>query len=313
MELENQLDPVDEELVALVARYTTAVEKEQFGEAEEASQSVMACAAARAQADPTPDLLRSLLAHQAEAAGQWDVARQIYETELDEANKEEVLMARPCRRSRTMMHLAALHRWQKDHAAAYEQASSAVQAAREGDFPFHLAMMLEQFAGYALRAGRFNDAIAAATEGLANLDTAATTHHVRCLLLLRRTESHLAAGNLSDARPDLDMAWRAIEPMSVMRSAPGIQLAVARCWQQEAKLKSREANWPAAREAWRNAVKFAREASRLWDDSEWGMKAIIARILAEFAAAAHAAADGRLADSLEAESREWSSQCPAVV
>ena len=41
MELENQLDPVDEELVALVARYTTAVEKEQFGEAEEASQSVM--------------------------------------------------------------------------------------------------------------------------------------------------------------------------------------------------------------------------------------------------------------------------------
>jgi len=304
--------PVDEDFEALIHRHTAAIEEGRIADAEHASAAIMAAALERAQADPSPEILKGLLADQAEADGQWDVARRIYEEELASAENEEVPLARACLRSRALMHLASLDRWEGNHIAAYHQAKVAVEAAREGDSLFLLALIVEQFAGFALRAGYADKSIAAANEGLICLDESRTNDHVRCLLLCRRAEGYRISGDTDSARRDLNLAWRVIEPLSAMRGAAGIQSSIARYWHIEARLRTDQHDWEQSRIAWENAVQFGKAAAQLWEDANWQQNAHVAQILAEFALAARAASKHQLADTLQAESREIGSRCPAT-
>jgi tetratricopeptide (TPR) repeat protein len=303
-----QADPqpsagVDPAIAAIAERFGAAMDEGRIADADLASAELFAMAAEQAHANPTPQMLRGVLADQAEAAGEWEVARQIYEQELDEALKDESL-ARPMLVSRARLHLARLQHQQGNHEAAFELASEAAAASRQGDLELATAMTLRQFAGFSISAGRLADAIAAVDEGLKLLGDRPMFALPCCQLWLRRSEASLAAGDPKEARRSLDRALAALRPPMGSSAMPGVQAAIADGWRLEGKLAATLGDWAAARAAWESALAFQRRVCDFWQGTDWRSAAELAKVLDEYAAAAEAAGDIDLAAALRVQSRE---------
>ena len=290
---------LDPQLIALVERHAAALEEGRFADAGQAADEVMAFVLEEAQSNPTPDILRGMMADQAEADGQWDVARRIYEEELGEALQETVPLAKFAQASRCKQKLAYLEFRQGRNAAAFELAREAVEFARLGESELSLAMTIEQFAGFALRAGRPQDAIDAVDEALNAVGERKLFALTQGQLLLRRGEAALAMSDVAAARTALEGAKRAIEPMLVHRGA-GVTHTAASGWTLEAKLLGAENDWQAARAAWENAVSLRQQVAESWE-GHWSARHSLAQTMTEFADAAEAASDAALAATLRAD------------
>jgi len=307
---EAQRDGVDPEFAALVHSYAQAVDEGRMADAQEASAAVMTEALRQAQENPTPDLLRSLIAGKAENEGEWEVARRIFQEQLDEATKLPDPAIRGCCQSRPLLDLARISRWEGKHEQAYELAKSAVESSRVRDWGFHIAWTLAPFSTYALRTGRVDEALQAADEGLSLLGDGRAQDLFRAQLMLRRGESLLHSGRDSDARLTLNHAWEKIEPFSGMSDATGVQATIADWWQLEAKLRSKQGDWPQARQAWESAVAFAHHVIETWGSFELRPAVALAEVLAEYADAAAAAGESPRATALRAERASIQSMAP---
>ena len=128
--------------------------------------------------------------------------------------------------------------------------------------------------------------------------------------MLRRGESLLHSGRDSDARLTLNHAWEKIEPFSGMSDATGVQATIADWWQLEAKLRSKQGDWPQARQAWESAVAFAHHVIETWGSFELRPAVALAEVLAEYADAAAAAGESPRATALRAERASIQSMAP---
>ena len=149
-----QAEELDPAFVALVEAHSAAVNEGRMEDAAKASAAVMEFAGAKVLSEPDPDLLKEMIAHRAEADREWDIARRIYTEDLEAATRSVNDRARFLLRTRALLHLANIESSCGDHHAAFELATSAVEAAREGDLELIVATALESFAGYALAANQ---------------------------------------------------------------------------------------------------------------------------------------------------------------
>jgi len=292
-------DEIDPRFVALVERYSAAMDEGRIADADAASNEIMAFVVEQEQSKgPSPEVLRSLMAEQAENDGEWNVARQIYEEELAEALRQSVPLAKFAQASRWKRKLAYVEYKQEQLLAAFELARDSVELARQVDSEVVLAMAVESFAGFAIRAGRLQDAMTAIDQALAAASDRLSFAHIRAQLLTRRAEVALAMGDHGAARASLASARQSIAPLASSPAA-GIRATLASGLEQEAKLTMHAGDWPAARAAWEEAVELRRQLAEHWDHSRRTTDCL-AETIAEFAAAANAAGDTHLAESLRA-------------
>jgi hypothetical protein len=297
-------DGVQPEFVALIERHTAAMEGGRMADAQECVAAIMCFAAEEAQRNPTPEMLRALLADQAENDGEWDVARRIRQEELDEARRESEPTVRASGEARAMLRLAYIEACQGHHERALELARAAVEPLRGLDWPFLLASFLEPLAGFALRLGRSEEALRAADEGLSLLDDRRTTDHFRAMLMQRRAEALLQSGCAADARASLDSAWHLVEPLAALDQASGVQSTLANGWRLEARLRTDRGDWPFACEAWQRSLDRYRHVAGLWNNVSRKCNVALADVLMEFASAADAAGDLTLAAALREARRQ---------
>src|SRR4051794_2453503 len=125
-----QAEGVDPEFEALVTRHAAAMNEGRFADAERTMAEVMTAVMERAEEEPSPDVFRLVVAEKAEEAGEWEVARKIYEEELAEAAGEERPEAKYHCQARACMHLAQLEGLQEKHDLAYDWAKRAMEMGR---------------------------------------------------------------------------------------------------------------------------------------------------------------------------------------
>ena len=285
----------------LLEQWATEIEQGRNADAAETALNFMQAVAEHIEANPA-DYDRSQKADQAEANGDWQTARRLYEDELNELKTAEMVLNRELRQSRAHLQLARVDRAEGNLGPAFDRASVAVRIARGADCPYFLAMTLDQFAEFALLVGETDEALAACADGLAVLSDERLHDVMRAMLLLRRAEALFAAQDTTGTRRSLDEAWQAMESASGLAGA-GVHAQIASWWRLQAKLQSLQDDWPVAREAWERAVSSARHAVAFWNGSEWRFNRMLANLLVEFATAAEHAGDSRLAHSLLIQSQ----------
>lgn len=290
-------EPIDPKFVALVERHVVATNEGRIEEADALGAEIMAYAAEQAQANPTPELLRIMLADRAIEDGEWEVARQFYEEDLTEALQNELPLARYGLSSHCKLKLAALESLRGQNLTALELAREAAAFAQLADIEISWLAAVDQFGGYAVRAGRPQEAIVAIDEALAASNPSNMYAQVRAQLWTRRAEASFELGQHDIARRNLASARSAIEPLAAWQAA-GIRAVVARGFVQEARLAAAAGDWPTTRIAWEKAVEIYRQLAEYWDHNRRSTDRL-AETIAEFAAAAEAAGESKLAQSLK--------------
>jgi len=294
-------DEIDPRFVALVERYSAAMDEGRIADADAASNEIMAFVVEQEQSKgPSPEVLRSLMAEQAENDGEWKVARRIYEEDLAGAQNEKVPLARFALSSRCKLKLSYVEYKQGRLQSAFELSRDAVELAHESGSEVSWQMAVVSFAGFAIRADRSQDAVTTIDQVLAVASDSLSFALIRAQLLTRRAEAALAMGDHGAARANLASARQAIAPLASSPVA-GIRATLASGWEQEAKLAMHAGDWPAARAAWEAAVELRRQLAEHWDHSRRTTDCL-AETTAQFAAAADAAGDSKLAESLRAAS-----------
>jgi hypothetical protein len=182
---------------------------------------------------------RSNEAGEAMRANDWARARRIYEDELMDVTSTEEVVNRDLQTAKGHLQLARVDRAEGKHAAALARATTAVEIARLADFPYFLAMVLEQYVGFAIQVGRLDEAVGAASEGLDALENTRIHALMRAALLLRRTEALLAGHDSATARNALDEAREALDEASKGFVGAGYQAQVEDWRRLDAELEQR--------------------------------------------------------------------------
>lgn len=300
--------PIPPQFVKLCEDHTAALQNGDLGLATAISREIMEFAAEEAQrlqSIDSPERREMELlatAEDAEAAGNWDAARQIYQGCLDEAVENGGLQAM------SHLRLAKLHRRAGNLTAAYAAASNALLAAKQVDVSSLIAMAAATFAPIACRLNQHAEAIASVDEALASLGDDRMFDILHGKLLVERADANLTAKDTTRAAADLDAARCALAAYWNQPAQPGIEWTKGRWWQVEAKRRFAEGSWENACQAWNESIECMQRALAQWVVTGWQSEAMIklsgdeiGAVIAEFAAAADRVGDAVLAAALRSK------------
>lgn len=112
---------------------------------------------------------------------------------------------------------------------------------------------------------------------------------MRAQFLTLRAECAVRSGSLAEADPDLEQAYRLLEPMAEMEIAAGVHGNLACWWSVRAGLCAERGDRDGAVSAWRKAVEKAKHVDSLPQIDNVYSKASIANMLKGLAEALSAA------------------------
>jgi hypothetical protein len=298
---------------ALMERHVAEVESGNMEGARASMDAVMAAVLEEAESNPSPDVFRGLLIDRAVDSGEWGVARRMYEEDLNAARAETDVNVKASWEAGALLHLAGIEAWQDHMDSAYQLACEAVSAARTSEWDFTLVHFLEPFAGIALQAGRVEEAIRAADEGLSRLEDRRMNDHFRAMLLLRKAEGLLRLQQHEQVCSILDDVWKLVSPMAVMEEAWGIQATLGKWWRLQARMLTAIGDSAGACRAWETSVDRCRKVAEAFDGVRRSCNATLAESLAGLADALESAGDSRRAAQLREERTNLSRVNPGLV
>jgi hypothetical protein len=106
----------------------------------------------------------------------------------------------------------------------------------------------------------------------------------------QRARALIALGDFVEARRSVDAGWKAVEPLSSMQDASGVQTAIGSLWHCEALLRQAAEDWRVQREAWEKCLARRLHVAQLWENNRPCLFNV-AGVEAEFADAAERAGD----------------------
>lgn len=301
MNTANPPEPVSPELETLVMRHAAEMDAGNVEAAKDSMRAVLEFVSQDACDNPSPDLVRGLMADRAIDQGDWQLATDYYKEKLREARAEENPSARASFIAQTLLNLASIECWKGQMEAAFQLAIEGLAAAKEEEWDFGTALMAERFAGIALRTGHHEEALHAAEDALSRLENRRSFDLSRAMLILTRCEALRRVNRYDEMRPALDEAWNLLQPLAVMTDASGVQATLGGWWRLEAKWRLRHQNWIGANQAYENAISFLRRVAEIWDCESRRCNAALGEALAEYANAADEHGDGALATQLRFE------------
>jgi hypothetical protein len=300
--------PISPQFVKLCEDHSAALQNGDLGLATAISREIMEFAAEQAQrlqsidSPETREMELLATAEDAEAAGNWDAARQIYQRCLDEAVENEGLQAM------SHLRLAKLHCREGNLTTAYNSARDALIAAKQFDVNSLIAMAAWTIAPIASRLGRQDEATAYIDEALVCLGSDRMFDIFRGKLLIERADIGLAAQDTACAAVDLDAAKCAFAGYWEQPASPGIERMKGRWWQVEAKRQFTAGSWDNAHQAWSESIESMRWALAQLVVTGWQSEAMIklfgdeiGAVVAEYATAADHAGDVELATKLRSK------------
>ena len=275
--------PVDESIVPLFEKFDRAVEEGDFETATGAVEDVFAHVNEWAEKSPSPDLDLTTAAAEFEACADWCSAEAMYKRILSLPD------AAPHVESIAHSHLSGLCRLLHRDADSLDHASRATAVARRSDLPMLLLRALERQSRCLLGCGRIAEARDVIAEAIPMIDNDAAPNQMRAKFLISRAECALRDGALAEAEPDLEEAYRLLEPLAEMEMAAGVHGDLSRWWSVTARLRTQCDDRDGAISAWREAVEISKHVDSLPQVVGVYTKASIADMLKGLAEALSAA------------------------
>jgi hypothetical protein len=244
--------------MAILQRQADLVRAGNLADAERLSAELLAalCQYAEESIADDPELQEELVLHAHAEAGEWEQVERLYRARLDRSS-ETLRYGQACHN--LAQFLTLMDRWEE----AAQPAALATDAARHEDLPLLLAMRLDDQGRIANACGEHRAALALFDEGLQALETDKLHDLPRVCLLIGSARSHLGLDNLAECEADQRAAWRLLQALSVMRSASGVQGALAHWWRVQAGRCERAGDWQSACDARALVVHYRRDIIQL--------------------------------------------------
>jgi len=287
----------DDDFKDLLEEYQEAVDSGDVAKVEHVVHDFFALAENWCNENPSPELELTILASNCENNADWSSAESAYRQVLALPALE------PIQQSKARSDLAALYRLLSRDADALTEAHRATAAARHADIPVWLAMTLRHEARCLIQCGQFDQARSVIDEALAVVDADEAYNQIRASILTLRAECAIHAGQLADAKGDLEQSFPLLQPLSAMEFAAGIHRDLARWWSAAAILRAAREDAEGAVDAWRKAVSVARHVATLPQTENVYAKATVADMLSGLAQALMVAGRQTDAEAAIAERR----------
>ncbi len=302
---DERADAVDAKLMELIEAHRSAMDDEDFAEADhlgaEVLTEVMAAALAAAErGEVDEDLVWQSEASECEQRGDWDGALAARQKVLELAQQDTL----PAMVWKAHDDLADLYYLLGDHEAALREQQLATAAARNDDTEIVLRMALEGEATLLLRLGRVNEAAARVLEGLKAPNTEPVDDFGPAKLRVLQAQCEAECGHVAEAREVLRSVQSIVRRAEQMPVAAGYQFALCSWWWVEALCCETEDDTGGQIEALRRALGIVRHVAQDPPCSNVYCRAKLVRILDRLGEALWHHGDFDEARRVREESRE---------
>ncbi len=237
--------------------FAAGVNDEDIEAQEEAMLKVWQHIAEKQNDEPSPWLKAMGEAHQCEAAFDWTGAEEAYKRAID-ATKDQ-----PMLHGKAQAQLASLYNLMELDVLALEATQAATRAVKEGNISSLTSFQLQSEARFYLKAKDFARAWTFINEAFRFVEDGPLHHLERTYALILRAECYIQQGDLQKAEPDLEGAWKLLEPHAETFFAAGWQGGLAQWWATKAQLHAQRQQWLEAVTCKRESVERRRIISQL--------------------------------------------------
>lgn len=269
-------DKVQQKFEALIDEWSTAMRGGELDHANDLSDEILQYAGENTDWENDPDLRLSLMALACEECGDWEGAREAYESKLAVAEMPFAVWSA----HRDLDKLCwLLGRYDE----SLEHSLLALAAVRQDDSEVLLAMALEAAATSLMSRGQLDEAKPLIDEAISLACQEPSWEHLRASVTTLLADWYLSNDNPVEARAALDGAKPRLERHAFPNSA-GVLSDLSFWYSLDARYLETRQQRRAANQSWREAVRYARRVARLPHTADVYAKATVAKRIAQYAA-----------------------------
>jgi tetratricopeptide (TPR) repeat protein len=269
-------DKVQERFESLIDEWSAAMRGGELDHANDLSDDILDYVGENTDWENDPDLRLSLMALACEECGDWEGARGAYESKLAIAEMPFAIWS-------AHRELDKLNWLLGRHDESFKHSRSALAAARQDDSRVLLAMALEAAAASLMSHDKFNEARPLLDEAVLLTSQDPSWEHLYGSATTLLADWYLSNDKPVEARAALDGARPLLERHAFPSSA-GVLSDLSYWHTLDARYHEACKQFGAARQTWRDAIRYARRVARLPHTADVYAKATVAKRLDQYAA-----------------------------